>query len=101
MKHVIEEIRREEDVNLLENREEKAPVNKKQLGDVELLNAMEDLPTSNNLKDLQKYWFEQHADIMTGAPPHLRPVQAISHAIPLIDKSKHHLDGWSSILTSG
>ena len=37
------------------------------------------------LPDLRKKWVELAADILTGALPHLPPLQEVNHKIPLKD----------------
>jgi len=44
----------------------------------------------DQLPDLRKKWVELAVDILTGAPPHLPPLQEVNHKIPLIDEIKRY-----------
>ena len=50
----------------------------------ELKKGDEDLP------ELCKKWVEAAADILTGAPTHLPPLQEVNHKIPIIDENKRY-----------
>ena len=50
----------------------------------ELKKGDEDLP------ELRKKWVEAAADILTGAPAHLPPLQEVNHKIPIIDENKRY-----------
>ena len=50
----------------------------------ELKKGDEDLP------ELRKKWVEAAANILTGAPAHLPPLQEVNHKIPIIDENKRY-----------
>ena len=43
-----------------------------------------------DLPELHKKWVEAAADIPTGAPSHLPPLQEVNHKIPIIDENKRY-----------